>query len=93
MHSNIKFHEILCISSRDTLATKFLSHTYRHTHTHRQTDIFQKWSKRVQDVSKRVNPSKTGSRKFLRKQYVLLIYMEESKNEVSFQFSLIKYLL
>ena len=49
-------------------------------HTHTQTDIFQKWSKRVQDVSKRVNPSKTGSRIFLRKQYFLLIYIEESKN-------------
>ena len=33
---NIKVHEILCISTSDTLATNFLSHT------HRQTDIFQK---------------------------------------------------
>ena len=37
---NIKFLKILCISSRATLATKFLSHTHRHTdiQTHRHTD-------------------------------------------------------
>ena len=28
---NIKFHEILFISSRSTLVTNFLSHTHRHT--------------------------------------------------------------
>ena len=81
MQPNIKFHEILCISSRATLATKFLSHTHTSTHTDRQTDIFQKWSKRVQGVPKRVNPSKAGSRKFLRNQYFLLIYIEESNKD------------
>ena len=31
---NTKFHEILFISSRATLATKFLSHTHTDTHRH-----------------------------------------------------------
>ena len=62
---NIKLHEIMCISSRATLAIKFLSHT----------DIFQKLSNRVQVTLKRVNLSRTGSRKFLENQY----YLEEKK--------------
>ena len=78
---NIKFNEILSISPGSTLATKFLSHTHtdiqthRHTDTQpdRQTDIFQKQSNRVQDILKRVNPSKTGNRKFARNQYFLLL--------------------
>ena len=36
--------------------------------SHAQTDIFKRLSNRVQEVSKRVNPSKTGSRKFARNQ-------------------------
>ena len=55
----------MCISSRATLAIKFLSHT----------DIFQKLSNRVQVTLKRVNLSRTGSRKFLENQY----YLEEKK--------------
>ena len=62
-------------SSRATLATKFLSHTHRHadTQTHIQTDIFQELTNRVQDIPERVNPSKTGNRKFERNQYFLLL--------------------
>ena len=37
---------------------------------------------RVQDISKHVNPSKIGSRKFSRIQYFLLMYIEESKNGI-----------
>ena len=44
-----------------------------HRHTDRRTDIFQKQSNRVQDIPKRVNPSKTGNRKFARNQYFLLL--------------------
>ena len=49
--------------------------TYRHTdtQTHRQTNIFQKQSNRVQDIPKRVNPSKTGNRQVARNQYFLLL--------------------
>ena len=54
---NVRYYEILLISFRVTLATKFLSYTER------QTGIFQKLSIRVQDIPKRVNPSKTGSQK------------------------------
>ena len=45
-----------------------LPQKFCHIHTDKQTDreteILQKWSIRVQDIPKRVNPSKTGSRKF-----------------------------
>ena len=64
---NTKFHEILIISSRATLATKFFSHTHRHTD--RQT--FSRNNQIVFRTLKSVNPSKTGSRNFLRKQYFL----------------------
>ena len=55
---NVKLHKILCISSRATFATNFLSH--------RQADIFLKQSNHVQDIPKCVNPSETGSRKLFR---------------------------
>ena len=47
------------------------------------TDIFEKWSGRVQDISKHVNPLKTGCLKFLQTQYFLLMYIEENKNKTT----------
>ena len=35
---NVKFHQILCLSSLETLATKFLLRTHRQTQTHIQTN-------------------------------------------------------
>ena len=48
---------------------------------HIHTDIFQKQSNRVHDIPKRVNPSKTGNRKFARNQYFLLFTYKKVKNE------------
>ena len=56
-------------------------HTYKQTD--KQADISLKWSNRVQDIPKHVNPSKTGCRKFSRLQYFLLMYIEESEIEIS----------
>ena len=56
---------------------------------HRQTDIFQKQSNRVQIIPSCVNPLKTGSRKFLRNQYFLLFYTEES-NKIASRISILK---
>ena len=53
------------------LPQNFLSQT--------DTDIFQKQPNRVQDVPKRVNPSKTGNQKFARKQYFLLLIQKKIK--------------
>ena len=44
---------------------------HTHTQTHRQADIFQKQSNRVQDIPKCVNPSKTGNRNFARNQKLI----------------------
>ena len=41
------------------------------TETDRQTDISQKYWNRVQDIPKRVNPSKVETRKFEQNQYFL----------------------
>ena len=85
MTLNIKFYEILSISSGATLGPKFLSHTHTEgatqadTQAHRLTDIFQKQSNRVQDIIKRVNPSKSGSQKFSRIQYFLLFIQKKVK--------------
>ena len=57
---NIKFYDILCICSQVILVLKFLS----------QTDIyFHKIVNHAQNISKRVNPTKTRNRKYLRKRY------------------------
>ena len=83
---SIKFHKILCISSGATPATNFFPHTNRQIHretnawTGRQTDIFQKYSNHVQDIPKRVIPSKTGNRKLARNQYFLLLISKKVKN-------------
>ena len=77
---NIKFHDIPCISSWAKLAEKFLSPTHRHTD--KQTGIFQKQSNRVQDIPKRVNPPKSGNRKFARNQYFLLLIKMKVTNKV-----------
>ena len=76
----IKFCQLVF---RTSLATNFLSYTHRHIDA--QTDIFQKQSNRVEDIPKRVNPSKTGNRKFARNQYSIQpsIYIEESKKGAS----------
>ena len=54
-----------------------LAHIFRHIHTDRrtdrQTDILRKQSNRDQDIPKRVNPSKVGSRKFGRNYFILFI--------------------
>ena len=60
MTLNIKFHEILSINSCATLATKCLSHT----HTQTDGQAFTRNSEIVFNP-KHVNPSKTGSQKFL----------------------------
>ena len=67
---------MLCISSRATLATKFLSHTQIYKQT--ETVIFQKYSNRDQDIPKRVNPSKTDKSKILTKPILFPIYIEET---------------
>ena len=54
--------------------TKFWRHTDRQA-------FFKKWSNRVQDISKHVNPSKIGYRKFSRIHYFLLMHIEESKKK------------
>ena len=59
---NVKFNETMCIRSLLTLATQFLY----------QTDIFQKYSNRVQDKPKRVNPSKIRSLKNFTKKKLFL---------------------
>ena len=46
----------------------------------KEVTVFSKWSNRVQDISKHVNPSKNGCRKFWRIQYFLTMYIEENKN-------------
>ena len=46
---------------------------------YRQTDIFQKWSNRVQDIPKRVNPPKTGNWIFAQNQYFLLFILKKVK--------------
>ena len=55
----------------------------RHTdrHTDGQIDIFQKQSNRIQDIPKRVNPSKTGNQKFSKNQYFFSTYTEERKKK------------
>ena len=40
---------------------------------------------RIQDIPKRVNPSKTGSRKICTKPILSSIYIEESKKNVYIQ--------
>ena len=79
---NIKFHEILCITSRVTLAAKFLSHTHSQTdigQINRQT-FFRNTEIVFKTSQRHVNPSKTGNRKFLRSQCFFFIYIQESKN-------------
>ena len=56
-----------------------LPHNFCHTHTRTQT--FSRNSE-LQDILKRVNPSKTGNRKISRNQYFLLfIHKKEEKKE------------
>ena len=64
--------------SHVTLVPKFFSRT------HKQTHIYYKWSNRVQDILKRVNPSKTGSPKFARNQYFLLFIQRKEKRSQFF---------
>ena len=45
------------------------------------TEIFKKWSNFVQDISKYVNSSKTGYRKFSGIWYLLLMIIDKSKKE------------
>ena len=59
-----------------------LPQNFCHTHTDRQTDIFQTQSNRVQDIPKRVNPSKTGNRKFA-KPILSSTYIEENKKKIN----------
>ena len=51
---NIKFHAIPCISSRATLATKFLSHTHRQTHKQTDRQTFSRNSQIVFRTSQNV---------------------------------------
>ena len=72
----MKLHEIPRISSSTIISSIFSRQILR------PTVIFQKGSNRVQDISKHVNPSKIGSRKFSRIQYFLLIYIKESNKNI-----------
>ena len=69
---DIKFPEILRISSWARRTSKFVPHTES------QKDIFQKQSNCVQDIPKHANLLKTRCRKFLRVQLPLQINIEES---------------
>ena len=53
------------------------THVHTDSVTHTQTDIFQEQTNRVQDIPKRVNPSKTGIRKFARNLYFLLVMQKK----------------
>ena len=56
----MKFHQL--VLELHLLQNFCQAHTVGQTDE--QTDIFQKESNRDQDISERVDPSKTGSRKF-----------------------------
>ena len=75
---NIKFHEILFISSRATLATKFLSHTHRHTD--RQIDRhFPEIVKSCSGHPKTCKSVKNRKSKICTKPILSSSYIEESK--------------
>ena len=75
---NIKFHEIPGISSRVTLATKFLSHTHRHIDT--QTDRhFPEIVKSCSRPPKTCKSIKTRKSKISTKPIFSSTYIEESK--------------
>ena len=81
---NTKFHEILFISSRATLATKFLSHTHRHTdtQTQRQTDRhFPKIVKSFSGYPETCKSIENWKSKICMKPILSSIYTEESKKD------------
>ena len=66
---------------------QFMSYTcYKifvtHTQTDTQTNIFQKYSNRVQDIPKRVDPSKIENRKICSKPILSSIQIEEIKKRI-----------
>ena len=69
-----KCHEILCVSSRVTITSKFLSCTYIY---------FAKIVKSYLEHSKTCKPSKAGSVEFLLKQNFFIIYRKGNKNNVA----------
>ena len=71
---NIKFHEILFISSRATLATKFLSHTHRHTDW-----LFPEIVKSCSGHPKTCKSIQNRKSKICTKPILSSIYIEESK--------------
>ena len=59
---NIKFHQFPLIHEIQCPQNSGDIHTDKPTD--RQAGIFLKWSNRVEDISKHVNPPKTGCQKF-----------------------------
>ena len=78
---NTKFHEILFISSRATLATKFLSHTHRHTdrQTHRH---FPEIVKSCSGHPKTCKSIENWKSKICTKPILPSTYIEESNKHV-----------
>ena len=74
---NTKFHEILCISSRATLAIKFLSHTHRQTERH-----FPEIVKLFSGHPKTYKSIKNRKSKIFTKPILSSVYTEESNKHV-----------
>ena len=76
---NIKFHEFLYICSRAALATKFFSHTHRHTETDRH---FQEIVKSCSGHPKTCKSIKSRKSKIFMKPILSSIYIEERKKKI-----------
>ena len=72
---NLKFHEILWLSSRATLAIKFLSHTERHTNGQTYPEIVKSFS----EHPKTYKYVKNQESKIFMKLILSSIYAEENK--------------
>ena len=82
---NVKFHEILLISSRATIATKFLSRTYTGTYIDTHTDRhFPKIVKLCSEHPKTCKSIKNRKWKFFTKPILSSVYVKESNYENSF---------
>ena len=75
IHLNNFKYKISLKSVNQFLSYIQMSQNFCHKHT--QADIFQKQSNHVQDIPKRVNPSKIGNRKFARNNTFFCLYLKK----------------
>ena len=74
----MKFHKVLCFSSRATLATKFLSHTNTDTKTDRH---FPEIVKSCSKYPKTCKTIKNRKSKICTKPIFYSIYIDENKKQ------------